>query len=141
MASSVSTCSGSGGTRNLKADHRRESGIVPAPLSRPIRYFSDSLGEQDDRQSGYAPACANEWRVGVCQKPRIKCGECNHRLLIPLSDAVIYDHLAGERTVGVYPLLTDDTCHFWRSRFSSRNRWRDDARAFISILAKNWASP
>jgi hypothetical protein len=26
-------------------------------------------------------------------------------LLIPLSDAVIYDHLAGEHTVGVYPLL------------------------------------
>jgi hypothetical protein len=58
------------------------------------------------------PACANEWRAGVCEKPRIKCGDCSNRLLIPLSDAVIYDHLAGEHTVGVYPLLEDDTCYF-----------------------------
>lgn len=26
-------------------------------------------------KSGYSPACANEWRLGVCEKPRIKCGE------------------------------------------------------------------
>jgi hypothetical protein len=24
-------------------------------------------------KSGYAPACANEWRPTVCEKPRIKC--------------------------------------------------------------------
>ena len=85
----------------------------------PIRWESKTTGN-----SGYAPACANEWRVGVCQKPRIKCGECNHRLLIPLSDAVIYDHLAGERTVGVYPLLTDDTCHFLAVDFDEAD-WRE----------------
>lgn len=56
----------------------------------PVRWESKTTG-----QSGYAPACANEWRAGVCEKPRIKCGDCANRLLIPLSDAVIYDHLAG----------------------------------------------
>jgi len=64
----------------------------------PIRWESKTTGK-----SGYAPACANEWRAGVCEKPRIKCGDCGNRLLIPLSDAVIYGHLAGEHTVGVYP--------------------------------------
>jgi len=29
-----------------------------------------------------------------------------------LSDSVIYDHLAALHTVGVYPLLEDDTCDF-----------------------------
>ena len=24
---------------------------------------------------GYAPACANEWVHGLCEKPRVKCGE------------------------------------------------------------------
>jgi superfamily II DNA or RNA helicase len=81
-------------------------------------------------KSGYAPACANEWRAGVCEKPRIKCGDCGHRLLIPLSDAVIYDHLAGEHTVGVYPLLEDDTCHFLAVDFDEAE-WREDARAFM----------
>jgi hypothetical protein len=26
-------------------------------------------------KKGYAPACANEWVRGVCEKPRVKCGE------------------------------------------------------------------
>ena len=81
-------------------------------------------------KSGYAPACANEWRAGVCEKPRIKCGDCNNRLLIPLSDAVIYKHLAGEHTIGAYPLLEDDTCHFLATDFDAAD-WREDARAFM----------
>jgi len=91
----------------------------------PVRWESKTKGK-----SGYSPACANEWRAGVCEKPRIKCGECSKRLLIPLSDSVIYDHLAGLHTVGVYPLLEDDTCNFLAVDFDEAE-WRDDARAFI----------
>ena len=91
----------------------------------PIRWESKTTGK-----SGYAPACANEWRNGVCNKPRIKCGECSNRLLIPLSDDVIYDHLAGEHTVGVYPLLEDDTCYFLAADFDEAD-WREDALAFM----------
>ena len=90
----------------------------------PIRWESKTTGK-----SGYAPACGNEWLPGVCEKPRIKCGECNNRLLIPLSDTVIYEHLAGKRTVGVYPLLADDTCHFLAADFDAA-QWREDAKAF-----------
>ncbi|MGH8077908.1 MAG: TOTE conflict system archaeo-eukaryotic primase domain-containing protein, partial [Lysobacter sp.] len=91
----------------------------------PIRWASQSTGK-----SGYAPACGNEWRAGVCEKPRIKCSDCGNRLLIPLSDAVIYAHLAGEHMVGVYPLLSDDTCHFLAVDFDEAE-WREDARAFV----------
>jgi hypothetical protein len=73
----------------------------------PVRWESPRTG-----RSGYTPACANEWRPGVCEKPRIKCSDCGHRWLIPLSDAVIHDHLTGKDTLGVYPLLDDDTCYF-----------------------------
>ena len=90
----------------------------------PIRWESKTSGK-----SGYAPACANEWRAGVCEKPRIKCGDCVHRALSPLTDAVIYQHLAGEHTIGVYPLLEDDTCHFLAVDFDEAE-WRDDVRAF-----------
>ena len=91
----------------------------------PVRWEGKTSGK-----SGYAPACANEWRPGVCDKPRIKCGDCSNRLLIPLSDAAIYDHLAGKHTVGVYPLLEDDTCYFLAADFDEAE-WRDDARAFM----------
>ncbi len=91
----------------------------------PVRWEGKTSGK-----SGYAPACANEWRVGVCKKPRIKCGDCSHRLLVPLSDSVIYDHLAGKQTVGVYPLLEDDTCHFLAVDFDEAD-WQQDAQAFM----------
>lgn len=96
----------------------------------PVRWESRTTGK-----SGYAPACANEWRPGVCEKPRIKCADCGHRLLIPLSDKVIYAHLAGEHTVGIYPLLEDDTCYFLAVDFDEAE-WRDDARAFIESCAE-----
>jgi superfamily II DNA or RNA helicase len=91
----------------------------------PIRWESKSTGK-----SGYAPACANEWRAGVCDKPRIKCSDCGNRLLTPLADATIYGHLAGDHTIGVYPLLTDDTCHFLAVDFDEAE-WREDAQAFV----------
>ena len=86
-------------------------------------------------KSGYSPACANEWRAGVCEKPRIKCGDCSNRMLIPLSDSVIFDHLAGEHTVGVYPLLEDDTCYFLSIDFDEAE-WREDARAFVQSCSR-----
>jgi hypothetical protein len=91
----------------------------------PTRWENKTTG-----RSGYAPACANEWRAGVCEKPRIKCSDCPNRSFIPLSDAVIYSHLAGEHTVGVYPLLEDDSCHFLAVDFDEAE-WRDDARVFV----------
>lgn len=45
----------------------------------PVRWESATTGK-----SGYAPACANEWRPGICEKPRIKCAECDNRALIPV---------------------------------------------------------
>lgn len=91
----------------------------------PVRWESQTSGK-----SGYAPACANEWRANVCDKPRIKCSDCSNRLLIPLSDAVIYDHLAGEHTIGIYPMLEDDSCYFLAVDFDESD-WRDDALACL----------
>jgi len=81
-------------------------------------------------KSGYSPACGNEWKPEVCKKPRIKCGDCDQRLLLPVTDQVIYDHLTGQHTVGVYPLLADDTCYFLSTDFDEAD-WREDARAFV----------
>ncbi|MGB5251277.1 MAG: DNA primase small subunit domain-containing protein [Sedimenticolaceae bacterium] len=66
----------------------------------------------------------------MCEKPRIKCANCGNRSLIPVSDAVIYNHLAGETTIGVYPLLPDDTCYFLAVDFD-KAEWREDAQAFV----------
>jgi superfamily II DNA or RNA helicase len=80
--------------------------------------------------SGYSPACGNEWKPGVCHKPRVKCGDCNQRQLLPVTDQVIYDHLAGKQTIGVYPLLSGDSCYFLAADFDEAD-WREDAKAFM----------
>lgn len=92
----------------------------------PLRWQSKS-----GTRSGYSPACANEWEAGICEKPRVKCGACAHRALLPLTDQVIYEHLIGKRTLGVYPLLADDTCRFLAVDFDDEH-WRDDVLAFAA---------
>ncbi|QPN61571.1 DEAD/DEAH box helicase family protein [Synechococcus sp. CBW1002] len=90
-----------------------------------LRWQSNSSG-----RSGYGPACANEWKPGICEKPRVACRDCSHRELLPLSDAAIYGHLAGDHTIGLYPLLENDHCHLLAVDFDEQD-WRDDARAFL----------
>ncbi|MGA9854692.1 MAG: DEAD/DEAH box helicase family protein [Gammaproteobacteria bacterium] len=81
-------------------------------------------------KSGYAPACGNEWKPGICEKPRIKCTDCPNQLFLPLTDQVIFDHLVGHHTIGIYPLLRDDACHFLAIDLDEAE-WRDDARALM----------
>ena len=94
-------------------------------------------------RSGYAPACAHEWERGICDKPRIKCGDCAHRSFLPLTDKVIASHLRGRRenrtgaghfVVGIYPLLSDETCRFLAIDFDDEN-WSADALAVIDTAA------
>jgi superfamily II DNA or RNA helicase len=52
------------------------------------------------------------------------------RQLLPLTGQIIYQHLSGKITAGVYPLLTDDTCWFLAVDFDKES-WSLDALAFI----------
>jgi hypothetical protein len=81
-------------------------------------------------KSGYSPACANEWKRPLCIKPRIKCSDCENRELIPVTNAVIQEHLTGKHTIGVYPLLLDETCWFLAVDFDKAT-WKEDAAAFL----------
>jgi len=80
-------------------------------------------------RKGYAPACGNEWIRGVCEKPRVKCSECPNQAFLPVEDKVILAHLQGRHVVGVYPLLTDDTCWLLAADFDKAS-WIDDVAAF-----------
>lgn len=88
-------------------------------------------------RSGYAPACANEWVRGICEKPRIKCAECPHRRFLPMTDEVIRWHLSGANAegkpfvAGIYPLLADDSCWFVAIDFD-KSGWREDASACLA---------
>ena len=102
-----------------------------------LRFESAKSGK-----SGYQPVCKNEWIQGLCNKPHIKCRNCNHRLYQQMNDETIENHLKGELPpkyaggiskpfiMGIYPLLTDETCWFLAVDFDKKN-WVKDAGAFL----------
>ena len=102
----------------------------------PRRFESLASG-----RSGYAPACSNEWRPGVCEKPKIKCADCPNRGFLPVTDRVVRWHLSGADddgkpfTMGLYPMLLDESCHFLVVDFDGK-RWSEDATAYLAICAR-----
>jgi superfamily II DNA or RNA helicase len=78
---------------------------------------------------GYSPACDNEWRHGVCEKPRVKCSECRNQAFHPLDETAAREHLLGHVTIGTYAIRKDDTCVFLACDFD-RTSWSDDVTAY-----------
>lgn len=93
----------------------------------PVRWEAKA-GEK----AGYSPDCANEWKRPLCAKPRVRCSECVNRELIPVTDDTIQNHLLGKHTIGVCPLLPDETCRFLAVDFD-KTTWNEDAAAFLNI--------
>lgn len=96
----------------------------------PLRWENPKTGK-----SGYAPACANEWKRGLCEKPRVKCSACPNQAFIPATDQVIAHHLRGQGpngaayVAGVYPVLPDGACWFLAADFDEAE-WRRDVKSF-----------
>ncbi len=93
--------------------------------------------ESKNGGSGYSPVCKNEWRKGVCLKPKGKCRDCGHADHLPYDESAVASHLSGRCVLGVYPLLRDETCRFLAIDFDEE-RWRDDARmVYATCQAQN----
>ncbi len=85
-------------------------------------------------KSGYQPVCENEWNEELCDKKKYKCSICPNRKLMSLTDKDIYKHLSGKDSygrdvVGIYPMLTDETCLFLCADFDEEN-FKSDLTAF-----------
>ncbi len=92
--------------------------------------FESAKGKQ-----GYGPACANKFVKGLCELPRVKCGECTNQNFLPTDDAAYRGHLLGDHVMGVYPMLPDSTCWFLAVDFDEAT-WADDVRAFIATCRR-----
>jgi hypothetical protein len=116
-------------------------------LAARIRFFLDLFHGRRDvyaarfenrktGKAGYQPVCANLWRRPLCQKPKVRCHECHHRLLVPLSEEIIAQHLSGKITLGVYPMLLAETCRFVVADFDKEG-WQEDALGFVCTCRKH----
>ena len=87
--------------------------------------------ENDDGRHGYVPAALKDWKAIRESRPEDrKKVDQKTRKFLPVTDAVIEHHLLGQETVGVYPLLPDETCWFLAADFDKKT-WEYDALAFL----------
>ena len=87
--------------------------------------------ENPDGRVGYMPAAVKDWKAINRSRPedRKKVDEKTRRFL-PLTNAVIEQHLLGKETIGVYALLPDETCWFLAADFDKKT-WEYDSQAFL----------
>lgn len=103
---------------------------------------------RDRSKSGYMPACSNRW-TPLCDRKKNKCASCSNRQFVSLGDAEIEKHLRGVDewgkpfTIGIYAILTDDTCNFLCTDFddkSCEHGYQKDVLAFVGVC-KDWSIP
>ena len=113
-----------------------------SPTPEKVAFFRSLFGGREDvypkrwenartQRAGYAPVCGNEWKPGICGKPSVRCGACPHQAFLPVTDDAVEGHLRGRHTIGVYPMLPDDTCWFLAADFD-KETWQRDAGAFLA---------
>lgn len=96
-----------------------------------------------DGEIGYTPACANEWKSGICPKAshqRVKCTECSSRVFPELSDAAIIAHFRGNDdrlrdVIGQYVLDKDSNTKVLVIDFDGAD-WKEATNA-IRHVAKS----
>lgn len=84
-------------------------------------------------KAGYSPAGVMDWQaIHVARPDERKKVARKTRMLLPLTDDAVRNHLTGKQTIGIYPLLPDETCWFLALDFDKKS-WMADACAFLAI--------
>jgi hypothetical protein len=127
-------------TKTGTLDPRERASMVPTTPSDKVRLFRSLFRGRPDvyptrfvskktSRFGYAPACGNKFVPGVCELPRIRCGECPHQAFHVVDGQSVLSHLQGRHVMGVYPLLEDDTCWSLAADFD-KTTWKEDVATF-----------
>ncbi len=89
--------------------------------------------ENADGRSGYMPKADRDWKAYLRAKDqdRKKVDRLTRKFR-PITDEVVRGHLVGDYTIGIYPLLQDETCRFLAVDFDKKT-WQKDAVAFLAV--------
>jgi superfamily II DNA or RNA helicase len=84
-----------------------------------------------DDKSGYMPAYDVDWEEFEKHKARGGTFQnYKNKKPAPLNEAVIRQHLTGKDTIGIYPLLKDNTSWFIAADFDGE-MWREESLRFL----------
>ena len=90
--------------------------------------------QKKDGTTNYSPAKLHQWDAHTRnERGKSQCAAgCQ---LLPLTEKILEEHLKGQRTVGVYPLLKDESCWLLAVDFDDSD-WSGDALAFLDTCDK-----
>jgi superfamily II DNA or RNA helicase len=91
---------------------------------------------EKDGKGGYMPAYKVDW--SDYNKHKANGGtfkDYSKKEYLPFGDEAILNHLSGKETVGVYPLLEDNTSHFIAADFDEEN-WKESILKLYSACSK-----
>ncbi len=84
-----------------------------------------AVRKEKQEKSGYMPEYDVDWtfwKEHLAQKGNFD--SYKHKKAVPLDDSVILSHLRGEKTCGIYPLMSDNTSFFIAVDFDGDN-WQE----------------
>lgn len=55
---------------------------------------------------------------------------------LPLTNETFFQHLSGKQTIGLYPMLQNNTCYFLAVDFDKKD-WKKDVQDFANICGRN----
>jgi len=122
------------------------SKTLPATPSEKIALFRSLFRGRDDvfarmwtsrrtGRTGYSPVRRGDWQERFRGKNRLSESKLPNEAFVPLTDQVLLDHLQGRHVIGMYPLLTDETCCFLAVDFDKQS-WMEDVAAFINTCQR-----
>ena len=96
----------------------------------------DVCAKRWKNKPGYSPYCYNDFKPGICSKPKIKCTECKNSNFAPFDEEQIKNHLLGKYVLGLYPMTTNDTCFLLAMDFDE-STWGEDIKVVIKVCNDN----
>jgi len=127
------------------ADSSKSGGDLSTPEGKINLFRNLFRGREDvyavrwegkEGKSGYSPAATMDWRAINAARPEERQRVARKtRMLLPLTAEVIRKHLTGKQTVGIYPLLPDETCWFLAVDFDKKS-WMADSTAFVQTCRR-----
>lgn len=94
-------------------------------------YAQGWVSRRTPGKMSYSPARVRAWEVPGSRMVRPPTVDWASLPYAPLTDDAVLAHLSGRKTIGIYPLLDDDTCWFLVADFDKSN-WYADARAYVA---------